>query len=369
VSTGPVFEMTYRTDVHHGADGLKAVREHWEALAHDALDFVQLPQWVENLDPQGVCWLSVTDQDRPVAQAALSLRHVRALGRNLRVLGGVRQVLGSTYGASSPLGALAIADPKADHKAVAASLLDGCHLVGEHWDVLWLSNLREGSPWLACDGHIKAEADLGAPVIETTMPASRHWASESGHLKNTVSSSQRRLEREGLHGFILEARTPGHVAVAFGKFMTLDERSAGRSAGFAGQPEAAEALRRFLVDAARSRRVVIRSLLIDDRPAACQLTVQVQDTLYLMRTAYDDSLQHLSPGDILMAELISKACDDPTINRIDCWERGWHDRWASVIAPMFRLVAFNHRSASGLAAKAVWRSLATLNIQPSSLGS
>ena len=87
---------------------------------------------------------------------------------------------------------------------------------------------------------------------------------------------------------------------------------------FRGRPEAAEAIRRFLVNATRSRRVVIRSLLIDDRPAACQLTVLVQDTLYLLRTAYDESLQHLSPGDILMADLISTACDDPTINRIDC---------------------------------------------------
>jgi hypothetical protein len=362
--------MTYRTDVHHGADGFRAVREHWEALACDAHVFLQLPEWVESLDPQGVCWLSVTDQDRPVAVAALSLSRVRALGKNLRVLGGVPGVLGGNHGYSSARDAIAIADPKADPKTVAACLLEGCRLAGENWDVLWLANLRKGSPWLAVgSGQVEVEADLGAPVIETTMPSGRHWASESGHLKYTVSSGQRRLEREGRHGLILEAKTPGHVAVALGQFMALDGRSAGRSAGFASRPEAAEAIRRFLVSAARSRRVVIRSLLIDDRPAACQLTVLVQDTLYLLRTAYDESLQHLSPGDILMADLISTACDDPTINRIDCWERGWHDRWGSVIAPMFRLVAFNHHAASGLAARAVWTGLAALGKQPSSLDS
>jgi hypothetical protein len=130
----------------------------------------------------------------------------------------------------------------------------------------------------------------------------------------------------------------------------------------------AAAARRFLVSVARSRRVAVRSLLIDDRPAAAQLAVQVQDTLFLMGTAYDESVQHLSPGDILVADLITKACDDPTINRIDCWERGWHDRWATVTAPMFRLVAFNPRSPTWLVAKAIWTGLGTVGKQPSRLG-
>ena len=107
--------------------------------------------------------------------------------------------------------------PRRTRRPSRACLLEGCRLAGENWDVLWLANLRKGSPWLAVgSGQVEVEADLGAPVIETTMPSGRHWASESGHLKYTVSSGQRRLEREGRHGLILEAKTPGHVAVALG---------------------------------------------------------------------------------------------------------------------------------------------------------
>jgi CelD/BcsL family acetyltransferase involved in cellulose biosynthesis len=87
-----------------------------------------------------------------------------------------------------------------------------------------------------------------------------------------------------------------------------------------------------------------------------------------MKITYDESLQHLSPGNLLMAELISKACDDQTIARIDCVEHAsWHHRWSTITEPMFRLVAFNPRSATGLAAEVAWRGLGALGKQPSHL--
>jgi hypothetical protein len=367
---GPVFAMTYRTSVSRGPGGYEAVREHWEALAADARLFTQLPEWLENIGSDGVSWLVVTEDDRPVAAAALSVQKVRICGKSVRALSGVRQSIDDTYGHGLTLGAVAIADPKADGEAVADALIAGYRQSCGNWDVLWLSDVREPSPWLSARfGQVVPEEGVGAPIIETNQPSSQYWAAASGHLRHVLSASRRRLEKEGRQSQVVEARTPGEVADAFDQFVDLEGRGWKRDVGaFANRPESAAFVKRFLVSAARTRRAAVRSLLIDGHLAACHLSVQVQDTLFLMKITYDESLQHLSPGNLLMAELISKACDDQTIARIDCVEHAsWHHRWSTITEPMFRLVAFNPRSATGLAAEVAWRGLGALGKQPSHL--
>jgi hypothetical protein len=369
---GPVFAMTYRTFVSGAGDSFEAVREHWETLAADARLFTQLPEWLENVGSDGVIWMTVSNDDGPVAAAALSTQKMRVFGKSVRVLSGVRQIIDGTHGHGLTLGPIAIADPKADHRAVVDALLYGCRQGVGGWDLLWLSDVREPSPWLAGRfGQITAEAGEGVPIIETNLSSTRYWECASGHLRHVLSTSRRRLEREGRQSQVVEARTPLAVADAFDKFVELEGRGWKRDVGaFAKRPESAAFMKRFLISAARTRRVAVRSLLIDDRLAACELAVQVQDTLFLMKITYDESLQHLSPGNLLMADLISKACDDQTIAKIDCVEHAtWHDRWGTITAPMFRLVAFNPRSATGLAAEAAWRGLGALGKQPSHLTS
>jgi hypothetical protein len=73
----------------------------------------------------------------------------------------------------------------------------------------------------------------------------------------------------------------------------------------------------------------------------------------------------LSVGNLLLADLISKSCDDPTISRIDFGQwASWHDRWGITVAPRYRLVAFNQHSPTGLAAKIAWKTLGVVGKQP-----
>ena len=142
-------------------------------------------------------------------------------------------------------------------------------------------------------------------------------------------------------------------------FVDLEGRGWKRRVGaFVRRPEAADFVRRFLVSAAASGRVSVRSLFIDDRLAASQLSVRAGDSIALIKIAYDEELQHLSPGNLLMADLISKACDDPAIYRIDFGERAsWFDRWGTATSPTYDLIAFNPRSPTGLVAGTVWKGL------------
>jgi len=360
--------MSYRTAIFSGTEGFEVVREHWEVLRPYARHYNQLPEWVENLAPGAFCWLLVTDDDRPVAAAALGLRKVGFLAKNVRVLTGVRQRLDGTEGHGLPLGTFAFADPAADSRAIAASLLAGYRQSGAKWDVLWLSMLREGSVWLSAD-YGSIAPDLGSPVLDTTMPSPQFWTAASANLKHGLAKARRRLEREHRRSDIVEAKTPEQVGAAFDAFVSLEAKGWKRDVGaFAKRPERAGFLRRFLVTAAGKGIVTVRSLLIDDVVTACQIAVQVQDTLFLMRITYDEELQHLSPGNILLADLISISCDDSTIARIDCGQwAAWHDRWGMTTVPRYRLVAFNGRSATGLAARAAWKGLGVVGKRPSNL--
>jgi hypothetical protein len=96
----------------------------------------------------------------------------------------------------------------------------------------------------------------------------------------------------------------------------------------------------------------------------------VGDSIALVKIAYDESLQHLSPGNLIMADLVSRACDDPSINRIDCGERAsWLDRWGAALCPTYDLIAFNPRSPTGLVTGAAWRGLRAIGLRPRYLDS
>ena len=359
--------MTYRTIVCNGHDGFERVRRHWEALAAYARYFTQLPEWLESLTPEGVSWFAATDEDRTVAVAVLNPLRTSVWGKQVRLLGGVRQVLDGRQEHGLPLGAMAITDPKADLKAVARALLAGYRQTGANWDALWLDALRDGSPWLASGFEcIERESQAGVPFLDTTMPSSQFWAAASAHLRHGLSTNRRRMAREGRCSAVVEATTPDEVATAFDNFVELEGRGWKRRVGaFVKRPEAAGFVKRFLVNAARSHRVAVRSLLIDDRLAAAQLSVRVGDSIALVKITYDESLQHLSPGNLLMADVISKACDDPSINRVDFGERAsWFDRWGTAASPTYDLIAFNPRSPTGLAAGTAWRGLRAVGMKP-----
>ena len=359
--------MTYRTIRCTGQDGFERVRPHWDALAPHARYFTQLPEWAESLEPEGLSWFAVTEGDRAVAVAVLSARRTTIWGRQVWLLGGVRQELDGRQEHGLPLGALTIAHPEADVRAVTRSLLAAYRQTGGKWDLLWLAALREGSPWLASGfERVERGTDAGVPFLETTMPSSQLWAAASAHLRHGLSTSRRRMEREGRCSSVVEATAPQDVARAFDCFVELEGRGWKRRVGaFVNRPEAAAFVKRFLVKAAASGRTSIRSLLVDDRLAACQLSVRVGDSIALVKITYDESLQHLSPGNLLMADLISKSCDDPSINRIDFGERAsWFDRWPTTTSPTYDLIAFNPRSPAGFAAGTVWKGLRAIGMRP-----
>ena len=347
--------VSYDLVTRDGDAGLELTRPYWDALASHARYFFQLPEWVGGLPSEGMTWFAVLDGTSPAAVGALS-RYTRNIWRKrLRILGSGVRMDGRIDNGMSFCG-ISLAHPTADPRAVVDRLL-GYYQHDTKWDMMYMYQLRRDTLWHHAPVRMLATERPGIAVLDTDVPSADFWNAAPRNLKDGLRKSRRRLEREGLRTDIVEARRPAEVSDAFDAFVGLEGRGWKRSMGaYVGRPEAGAFLKRFLTSAARSRRVSLRSLLIGGRLAASQLAVQVQDSLFLFKMAYDETMRTVSPGNLLMSDLVTRACDDPSISRIDCVAppTEWHSRWGMREEPTYRLVDFNCRTVTGLAGAAAW---------------
>jgi CelD/BcsL family acetyltransferase involved in cellulose biosynthesis len=172
------------------------------------------------------------------------------------------------------------------------------------------------------------------------------------NMRDSIRKARRRLESGG--GSEVVVSTGGDVARGFEQYVLLE--GSGQKGPQRSDLSHKREWRSLLLDyLLASDTAEVWCLNIDGQIAASQLSVRVARTLFLIKIAYEEQLAHLSPGNVLMANLIEACCEDPNIDRIDCivWQP-WHQRWGSVREPTFRLTAFNPRSVRGALAGTVW---------------
>ncbi len=237
------------------------------------------------------------------------------------------------------------------------------------WHVLWLSSVRFGSPWLALPAErafVEEEADGGADVLDTTRDPDVWRRSLPKNMREGLRKASRRAGHSG--GYQCLVSTGHDVAERYDKFVLLE------ASGWKGQEKTdlshTPVTRKLLGDYLQcGDDTEVRSLHIGGRLAASQVCVRVARTLFLLKVAYDEQLAHFSPGNLLMADLIEKCCEDPKIDRIDCvvWQP-WHQRWGMTREPTFRVTAFNPKSARGcwprprgLPCRSLWHDAAVSN--------
>ena len=328
--------------------GRERVLPAWQELGENARYFFQTPQWVASLSDQiadDVVLGALVDGDRPVAVSILRRSRLRRWGISLKVLGGPGHLEEFRLFADGLLA------QEADSRCSFDEIVR--HLGS--WHVVRLNRLRIGSPWLAlADGRasVEEEPGEGVGVLDTCRDADA-WSREMPkNMRDSIKKARRRLEKGGSSEVVVS--TGGDVAGGFEQFVLLEgsgQKGRNRS-DISHMPAWRSLLLGYLL---ASDTAEVRSLTIDGQIAASQLSVRVGRTLFLIKIAYDEQLAHLSPGNVLMANLVEACCEDPNVDRIDCivWQP-WHQRWGLVREPTFRLTAFNPRSARGALAGVVW---------------
>jgi len=355
VGRGPVSPELDRT----GTDGFESVRWAWQQLGGCAQYFFQSPEWMDLAAAQlegDLAWGVVTESGRPAAVSVLRRSRLKRAGIGIRVLSDVR--VGDMMSPFSDC----VLDAKPDVRSGVA--LDDLLGVTGAWDVLDLRDRRVGSPWLEMAvgrGYVEEDPNGGVGILDTRLVADEWWPTLPVNMRDSIRKARRRIEACG--GSEIVSSTGAELPAAYEEFVALEASGWKGVAGTALLQRSAsrDLLRDYLCVAGTAQ---VRSLRIGDRLAASQLTVRVGGSLVLLKVAYDEQLAHLSPGNVLMADLVEECCEDPAVDRIDCtvWQE-WHQRWGMVREPTYRLVAFNHRSVRGVIVGSAWNARRLLSRQ------
>jgi hypothetical protein len=332
-----------------GSGGFEGVRWAWQQLDVDARYYFQGLAWMDSiatLVDENAVWDVVMESDQPAAVSVLRRLRPGRAGLRLRVLSDVRVGdMGYPF-TDSLLGSNAAA-PSVE--------IDDLLRAAGPWDVVNIRSRRAGSPWVvlaASKGWAKEEPDGGVGILDTRSRAGEWWPSLPKNMRDSVRKARGRIAASGSSEVVVS--TGAELPAAYERFVALEASGWKGAEGTAlsNRPAWRDVLGHYLRTEDTAQ---IRSLDVGGRPVASQICVSVGSTLVLMKVTYDEQLGRLSPGNVLMANLVEACCENPEIDRIDCtvWQ-DWHQRWGMVREPTYRILAFNQHSVRGRAAEAAW---------------
>jgi CelD/BcsL family acetyltransferase involved in cellulose biosynthesis len=243
------------------------------------------------------------------------------------------------------------------------------------WDVLLLRDVpRDGptstllEPLARADRHLTGRWEsLRTPRLSLGgTPAEERTAAKFR------ANLRRRAKRLAELGAVALRRSDGEADVdaALADFLALE------ASGWKGEGGSAIALDPALVrfytrvarDAAARGALAIRTLTLDGRPIAVHLGLVHRGVYLLPKTAYDEALGHVSPGQLLQREVLAE-CEARGLAAFDflgpdmAWKRDWepehapHD-WLYVYRPTVAgraLHALRHRVRPAVKEVLSWR--------------
>ncbi|HKY66253.1 MAG TPA: GNAT family N-acetyltransferase, partial [Acidimicrobiales bacterium] len=329
-----------RTRILRGGGHWATIGPAWRTVAEGrpVRSFMGSAAWAEAISEAGRAdnarWVVVDDDEGALAVLPLEVRRRTRGPVGLRLLVNDRTSDGVVADRARP------AELRA---AVLAAMADQAEPV----DVVDLRGLRDG--WgllrLAVAGSqgLVTEVNHGGHSVVDTDRTSEQWTAAAGkNLRAALRKAGNRSARAGALT-VTEATDAEGLDAALDEFVAIE--SSGWKAGtgaLSNRPAQEAVMRHFLrasaaAGAAADGSVAIRTLRLDGRPAAAQITFHAHDTLDLLKVAYDDELSDLSPSNLLMADLVRSCCDRTDVARIDLVTRQpWHERWRPTVLPTYR---------------------------------
>jgi CelD/BcsL family acetyltransferase involved in cellulose biosynthesis len=243
------------------------------------------------------------------------------------------------------------------------------------WDVLLLRDVSRDGPTSAlleplarADGHLTGRWEsLRSPWIRLGgAPAEERTA---GKFRANLRRRARRLAELGAVA-VRRADDPGDVDAALADFLALEASGWKGEGGSAIAQDAAQVrfYGRIARDAAARGALAVRALTLDGRPIAVHLGLVHRGRYLLPKTAYDESLGYVSPGQLLQREVLAE-CEARGLDAFEFlgpdmpWKRDWapehapHD-WLYVYRPSLAgraLHALKHRVRPAVKEVLSWR--------------
>ncbi|MGE0030812.1 MAG: GNAT family N-acetyltransferase [Steroidobacteraceae bacterium] len=341
-----------------GADALAALAGDWRTLAatQAGCRFYHWYGWwkccvgILEPDPDAVTFFVVRRGSRPVAIVPLRRSADGGAGLGARVwrLPQHPHMPLSDIVCSAGLGA---------DELLEALLPALGRRAGRGWDALTFEPVPAGSPLAQLRavpaGSIRRTTVKICEEIPTCAREEDHRTRLSPNFRSNLNKARNKLAREPAVEFQTALR-PAEQGAALAAFMELEASGwKGREGTAIAQDPRLRAFYRGLVEElAPQGRVAIHSLRVAGRLIAGQFCLQDDDTLYVLKLAYDEDWSRVAPGNMLLEHLVLGGAG-AGIRRINlvgnpAWFRDWRPVGSEVHCHWISNATIRGRALSGL---------------------
>lgn len=180
--------------------------------------------------------------------------------------------------------------------------------------------------------------------VDISSSFDAYWEQRGKNLRQNTRKQLKKVEATGITPRLELVESPEQVTAALEQYGVLE--SSGWKAEIGTAVSADGAQQRFyqlaLEEAARKGRMRIYRYWFGDEVVAMDLCVHQDDCLVILKTAYQQAHQAVSPSTLMRAEEFRALFDEGRFRRIEFYGRvmEWHTRWTESSRPLFHLTAY-----------------------------
>ena len=343
--------MELHTRILKGVAGMDSLRNQWEDL-HSYCDLWSRFEWyhayVTNLavDSESIYFIQVIAGEKTIAivPAEISRQEIKPLG-NLKVLC-------LAFHSHIPLMDFPL-NPHVDPAMVVEQLLKAFQDLPVHWDVIRWSRVMDSSNAI----HVARSASYHSIFIRSSVPCNFIDTSNSfEELFNNLSSKQRnnlKASRKRLSKTadwqVTKSASEVDFVPSYEAFLRIE------SSGWKGESGEGTGIQmnsgtlKFYASLLRQINpdFVPEVILLKCGPQAIagQFMIRTHGIMYGIKMGYDECYAKLSPGKILMEEILRSACDSTAIKGVNCVSNAlWSHQWKPKQEETFDVIVFRNRA-------------------------
>jgi CelD/BcsL family acetyltransferase involved in cellulose biosynthesis len=328
-----IVNQDIRANIHNGATGLNRLRKQWEGL-HEFCDLWARFEWyfayLTNLaaDSENIYFIEII-----VGQETVAIIPAEISSQKIHPFGSLK-VLGLAYHSHIPLTDFPLS-LHIDHAKVAEQILKIFKEVPTQWDVMRWSHIMDSSNAMrvarlirGCSTHIRQDSLCNYIETKSTY---EQLSCVSTKIRSNLRKNRKQLSKIG-NWKVTTSESATDFHPYYEEFLNVEASGWKGDSGTSSAIKLNSNIRNFYSTLLEQRsadfvpRVTL--LISESKPVSGQFTVYTQGCVNVLKICYDENYSKVSPGQILIEELLISACASTYIEKMSfVTDMTWQHRW------------------------------------------
>lgn len=219
----------------------------------------------------------------------------------------------------------------------------------KEWDVLSFTGVLEESPLAefvtGTRGRVVTSLLKTCDSLGCQGTYEDIVAKFSRNFRSNLNKARNKLAREKGVEFRSMTVQP-ELASGFAEFLDIEVSGwkgvKGTGTAIKLHPELVHFYQSLINELGPSGAVMINSLKVGDKPIASQFCVKDDDTLYILKLAYDEDWSRAAPGNMLLERVIEKGIQDKSFQYVNLvGDPSWFKDWRPETQRVYNIWLFN----------------------------